>query len=230
VEVAMTAMHKISRAVAALTCLAALAACASTAPSPDLGLPQASAAPSTFRSEMRIDPRDNGLTWAQQDQLAAIAAEYRARGHGPLVISYPQGAANQDAALGAVAAARTYLYERGIDWRMISGGAYDARGARQGQLIFSFRRYVAVAPDCATQWDNLAREPDNQHHANFGCAMAANLAQMIADPRDLLAPRTMGAADTGRRQTVIDHYRAGESTASQRSDHESGAVSSVNNE
>lgn len=224
----MTAYRNMLRAAAGFACLTAVTACASTAPA-GTGLPQATAVPQVFRSEMRIDPRDNGLTWAQQDQLAAIAAEYQARGHGPLVISYPQGAGNQDAAIGAIAEARSFLYDRGIDWRMISGGAYDARGVNQGELIFSFQSYVAVAPECGTDWDNLALELDNQHYSNFGCAMAANLAAMVSDPRDLIAPRTMEAADTGRRQTVLDHYRAGENTSSERSDHESGAVSNVNN-
>lgn len=222
----MTALRK---TFAALASLAVLGACTSV-PTTDSGLPQASAVPETYRSAMPIDPRDNGLTWAQQDQLAAIAAEYQARGHGPLVISYPQGAANEDAAIGAIAQARTFLYDRGIDWRMIAGGAYDARGLAAGELVFSFRRYAAVAPECGTSWENLAVERDNVRQSNFGCAMAANLAVMIADPRDLIAPRTMEAGDTGRRQTVLDRYRAGESTASERSDYESGAVSSVSND
>jgi len=211
---------------AALASLAALSACAAT-PTADFGLPQATAVEETFRSEMPIDPRDNGLTWAQRDQLAAIAQEYMSRGHGPLVISYPQGAYNQDAAIGAISEARTFFYEQGIDWRQIAGGAYDARGGEAGRLIFSFRRYAAVAPECGRQWDNLAVERDNRPQSNFGCAMAANLATMVADPRDLVAPRTMGVPDTGRRQNVLDNYRAGEATASARSEDESGAVSQV---
>ncbi|MFT6460720.1 MAG: pilus assembly protein CpaD [Maricaulis maris] len=73
----------------------------------------------------------------------------------------------------------------------------------------------------------MALEFDNQHHTNFGCALAVNLAAMVADPRDLVAPRDMEAGDTGRRQTVIEGYREGQSTASERSDYESGAVSRV---
>ena len=224
----MVANKKTYAALATLALAAWLPAC--TTPTADLGQHQATAVAETFRSSMAIDPRDNGLTWAQQSQLAAIAAEYQARGHGPLVISYPQGAANEDAAIGAISEARTFFYEQGINWRQIAGGAYDARGAHSGELIFSFTRYAAVAPECGSSWDNLAMEYDNQRHANFGCAMAANLAAMVADPRDLVAPRTMGDPDTGRRQTVIDLYRAGESTASNRSEHESGAVSNVNND
>ena len=224
----MVAQKKILGAIAGLTCLAALSACATTGPE-QAALPQASAVAETYRAEFAVDPRDNGLTWAQEGVLAAVAAEYKARGHGPLVISYPQGAGNEDAAIGAIAEARNFFYDRGIDWRNITGVAYDARGREQGALVFSFTRYAAVAPECGN-WDNLARNPGNNRHSNFGCTLAANLAATVADPRDLIAPRTMETPDAGRRQTVIELYRSGESTASERSDHESGAVSNVSND
>jgi len=214
----------------ALTALAmglGLAACSTTPQG--LDLPQPTAEAELFRSEMVIDPRDNGLTWAQQNQLAAIATEYKSRGHGPLVISYPQGAGNEQAAMLAISNARSFLYEEGLNWQQISGGAYHAEGQQNGALIFSFTRYRAVAPDCPQGWGDMASEFDNQHNARFGCFMATNLAAMVADPRDLIAPRTMETGDTARRQTVLDGYRRGESTASERSNYESGAVSSVGN-
>tara|TARA_R110002072_G_scaffold54067_2_gene142069 strand:- start:897 stop:1583 length:687 start_codon:yes stop_codon:yes gene_type:complete len=205
-----------------------LAAC-STTPPVGLDLPQPSAVAETFRADMPVDPRDNGLSWAQQDMLMAIANEYKVRGHGPLVISYPQGSANEDAAIGAIAASRTFLYEQGLDWRQITGGTYDARQQGNAAVIFSFTRYRAIAPDCPQGWDDQRPDFDNHHSARFGCSLATNLAAMISDPRDLIAPRTMDASDAGRRQTILDRYRAGVSTTSERSDHESGAVSSVGN-
>ncbi len=223
----MVAYKKNIGALIGLASLVSLGACATSVPT-GLNVPQATAVAETYRAEFVVDERDNGLTWAQQGVLASVAAEYKARGHGPLVISYPQGSANEDAAIGAIAEARNFFYEQGIDWRMIAGGAYDARGQRHGELIFSFTRFAAQAPrECDGSWDNLAMEFDNQHHASFGCALAVNLAAMVADPRDLVAPRDMEPGDTGRRQAVIDGYRAGESTASERSDYESGAVSRV---
>tara|TARA_R110000868_G_scaffold53744_9_gene168680 strand:- start:2266 stop:2952 length:687 start_codon:yes stop_codon:yes gene_type:complete len=205
-----------------------LAACSTTYPVGN-DLPQATAVAETFRADMVVDPRDNGLTWAQQDMLQAVATEYKSRGHGPLVISYPQGAGNEDAAIGAIAEARTYLYEQGLDWRQIAGGAYDARHQGNAAVIFTFTRYRAVAPDCPQGWGDLTEQFNNRHTPRFGCSVATNLAAMISDPRDLVAARTMDMPDTGRRQVMMDHYRAGESTTSQRSDHESGAVSDVGN-
>jgi pilus assembly protein CpaD len=213
--------------ISALAGVFALSACSSVPVGQDL--PMASAVAEMHRSDMMINPADNGLTWAQKGMLSSVAAEYKDRGHGPLVISYPQGGDNEDAAIGAIAEARTYLYERGINWQQIAGGAYDASGMHHPAVVFSFTRYRAVAPDCPQGWGNLAVERDNRHGERFGCALAANLAAVIADPRDLIMPRDMEPADGARRQTVLDRYRAGESTASTRSDYESGAVSSVAN-
>jgi pilus assembly protein CpaD len=205
----------------------ALSACATVPASTDL--PRASAVAETFRADMPVNPADNGLTWAQLDLLAAVADEYNVRGHGPLVITFPQGSNNEEAAIGAIAEARTYLYGRGLNWRQISGGFYNAQGQHNAAVIFSFTRYQAVAPDCPDGWSDLAREFNNRPGPRFGCAMATNLAAMISDPRDLISPRDQQPADTGRRQTIVNEYRAGESTASERSDYESGTVSSVGN-
>ncbi|MGP1275923.1 MAG: CpaD family pilus assembly lipoprotein, partial [Caulobacterales bacterium] len=116
-------MHK------ALFVILAGALCLTACSSRPEPMPRASAVAETVRVEMPVDPRDNGLTWAQQELIEALAGEYKARGHGPFVISYPQNAGNADAALGAIADVRTALHGHGLDWQQIGGGAYEARGA-----------------------------------------------------------------------------------------------------
>jgi pilus assembly protein CpaD len=199
-----------------------VAGCASTSEP----RPHATAAAETVRVSMDVSAIDNGLTWNQIDVIEAVATEYKARGHGPLVISYPQNAGNADAAIGAIAEARTRLYAAGLDWRQIAGGAYEAGGRVSAPVIFSFTRYQAIAPECSTEWNDMARARPGETWPRFGCATANNLASMVADPRDLVAPRTMDAPDSARRQGVLDNYRQGRSTASERSDRESGAISS----
>ncbi|MFW6300305.1 MAG: CpaD family pilus assembly protein [Oceanicaulis sp.] len=219
----MTTIRLILAALAGLT----LAACASE---PPRALPQATAVPETVRVEMPVSGRDNGLTWAQIELISALAGEYKSRGHGPLVISYPRDAGNADAAIEAIAEARTRFYDAGLSWRQISGGAYDAAGRAEAPVIFSFTRYRAVAPTCPQGWDDMRNDAFGYRDERFGCATAANLAAMVADPRDLTTPRTFADPDAARRQQVLERYRAGEPTGTQRTDGESGAVSTaVNN-
>jgi len=188
-------------------------------------LPRASAVPETVRVAMDVSPHDNGLTWAQIDLIETLAAEYKARGHGPMVISYPQNAGNAEAALSAIAEARTRFYAHGLDWTQIAGGAYEAGGQSEAPVLFSFNRYQAAAPDCPERWTDLTTTAPGRHWPSFGCSTAANLAAMVADPRDLETPRTFGAPDTGRRQTVLDTYRDGEPTGARRTNDDSGAIS-----
>jgi len=208
----------------ALAGAALLAACSAHAPQP---LPQATAAPETVRVEMAYDMRDNGLTWRQLDLIASVAAEYKARGHGPLVISYPQNAYGSDAAIGVIADARAQLFAHGLDWRAIGGGAYDAGGRPGAPIIFSFNRYRAVAPACDRSWPDLTNSRPGEAWPQFGCATATNLAVQVADPRDLLTAGTLDPSDSARRATVLERYRQGLPTAGERTSQESGTVSTA---
>ena len=65
----------------------------------------------------------------------------------------------------------------------------------------------------------------NQPTTDFGCAVTANLAAQVANPRDIVAPRGMDAPDMGRRSKVFDTYRAGERTAAPQEELVDGKVS-----
>ena len=58
-------------------------------------------------------------------------------------------------------------------------------------------------------------------------ATNANIAAMVANPADLVTPRPEAPFDAGRRQVVIDKYRAGQATASVRDAQADGAISRV---
>lgn len=214
----------IKHLLAVMAGAAVLAACSAQGPRP---LPQATAAAETVRVEMAYDMRDNGLTWRQLDLIASVAAEYKARGHGPLVISYPQNSHDSETAMAVIADARAQLYAHGLDWRAIGGGAYDARGRAGAPIIFSFTRYRAVAPNCDRSWPDLTNGRPGAAWPQFGCATAANLAAQIADPRDLLTAGQVDPSDASRRAEVLERYRQGQTTSSQRTADESGNVSTA---
>ena len=204
-------------------CLAAaLAGCAS----PPRELARATAVEDTVRAEMTITSAQNGLTWDQQALIARVAQAYKARGHGPLVISHPDPANDGQAVIAAIAETRSALYAHGLDWRSITGGAYGGRGG-EDTVVFSFEVYRAVAPDCPPMNADLSRADVDAHWPRFGCATAQNLAAMVADPRDLVAPRGLDPRDNLRRDSVLEAWRAGRPTGAERSEAEDGAVSDV---
>ena len=123
---------------------------------------------------------------------------------------------------------RRALVDAGVSYAAVAGSTYDASGVANAPLVLSFARFEAHAPECAPIWEqDLGHQSNNQPWASFGCATQANLAAMIEDPRDLATPRDMAARDSGRRDTVMEAYRAGQQTHATRSDAESATVSNA---
>ena len=89
-------------------------------------------------------------------------------------------------------------------------------------MLVGFDTVRAAVPRCGASWASLTRTGTNESSANFGCAVNANLAAQIADPRDIVRPRDMTPADSGRRSVVFDNYRKGLATAAPQEDLVSG--------
>lgn len=215
--------------------LSALGACASV-PTPE-GPPVASAADrhriqvteSAERIELPVSNGDVTLSPHARASLRALAGNYLRYGHGALVLSAPSGGPNADAASVLAHEARMALVESGVSYAAVAGSTYEGVG-REAPIIVSFARYEAQAPECAPLWEqDLAHQSNNQPWASFGCATQANLAAMVEDPRDLVQPRDADPRDSGRRDTVMQAYRAGESTHAARSNDERVSISEAVN-
>ena len=174
-------------------------------------------------------PRDKiMLSVADKAAVQAFAAAYKQRGHGPLTISAPSGSPNEEAAISIVAGLRAALDEVGVTGPSVGYAPYRASGANdKAPIVPSYRRYVANASECGNWTVDYAFNPRNVTSPNFGCATQNNFAAMVADPADLLGPRDMTPADAQRRGEVLERYRRGDITATERVEEESGAVSEV---
>jgi pilus assembly protein CpaD len=210
--------------------LSALGACAGV-PRPD-GPAVASAADrhrievTQTAERVEVAVASAGLSDAARVQLRELADNYLRYGHGPLVLSTPSGGANADAASIVAHETRLSLVDSGVSYSAVAGSTYDASGSANAPIIVSFSRFEAEAPDCAPLWEqDLAHQSNNQAWDSFGCATMANLAALVEDPRDLIQPRDSEARDSGRRDVVMDRYRAGEPTHATRSDDERVAIS-----
>ncbi|MET4683951.1 pilus assembly protein CpaD [Brevundimonas faecalis] len=173
----------------------------------------------TSRFTLQVEPgldrialavRDDGLSSNQQAALADLVQRFAMEGAPALVVEAPSGgdpAANQ-AAWNVKAA----LTASGVPEAMIQVVSYAAPDPR-APVLAGFETVRAVVPQCGTRWGSLGRTGDNQSSANFGCAVTANLAAQISNPRDIVAPRTMSPGDAGRRSVVFDAYRKGVQTS-----------------
>jgi pilus assembly protein CpaD len=152
-----------------------------------------------------------GLTPSQRGRLMDFVDRSRASdaGNSRFIISAPAGSANEGAALDAATDAKRLLLASGYSESSIATEAYHAT-SRNAPLRISYMRYVADAPDCGQDWSqNLARNYQNTPYPNFGCSSQHNLAVMVANPGDLLGPRTMTPRDANRRDDMYGKYVAG---------------------
>jgi pilus assembly protein CpaD len=213
--------------VAAIGCIMVASSCAVTNDATSISSDGAANHPisvePTFREiKVQFAGGAQGLEPDEAVRFENFLDEYRARGNGSLGISVPNGPPSR--------AAITALAERaaatGISRDKILVSTHDVASGDY-RVAVSFIAYEARTSECGDWSENLAFSADNLTNKNFGCSTQRNIAAMVADPRDLLGPRRFDPADARRAATVIDAYQQGKPTSAEKTDAQSGAVSSV---
>lgn len=172
--------------------------------------------------QLRVARGSTGLTPSQRAEVLEFASKWRASdaGNSRLVISAPSGAANEVASMHAVQDIRGLLDDNGFAESAITVEAYQEDGDPQPPIRVSYLRYVAEAPECGHWPTNLASQYDNVPYANFGCSTQRNLAAQIANPADLLGPRSETPRSGERRSVHWDKYQKGQPPGATRSSDE----------
>lgn len=176
----------------------------------------------TSRFALQVEPgldrvalavHETGISANQAEALRDMVNRFAAEGAPVLTIEAPSG--NDPVSSETAWRIKGALEAEGVPPYQVRVVTYAAPDPRAPVLV-GFDTVRAVVPRCGQEWSNLARTGNNAGSANFGCAVNANLAAQIANPRDIVTPRAMTPSDAGRRSVVIDHYRAGEQTAAAR--------------
>lgn len=150
---------------------------------------------------------EQGLSANQHAALRDLAARYGASGAGHVRIESPAG--DDPVAVEQAWAVRAFLQASGVPGDRIQMAAYAAPDPR-APVLAGFETLRASIPDCSAEARNMGARFSNQSSGGFGCAVTANMAAQIADPRDILGARPMTPADSGRAAVVFDNYRRGQ--------------------
>ncbi|KQY35569.1 pilus assembly protein CpaD [Caulobacter sp. Root487D2Y] len=227
-----TAAPLVSKLAAAGLVLTLLAACAAPAAGPETAV--APRTPSeqwndrvyvdSHPDEVLLALHAEGLSVAQSQALDGLLDRWMAAEAREIVVSAPTGGASGEVAGRMAVAARQRLIAMGAPAAKVRVMGYDAAGAPAAPLKVGFLRYTAQVPRCGG-WENITGTRNNTAYENFGCAVTANIAAQVANPEDLLSPRPEGPIDSGRRATVLDKYRKGETTSSAKDEQSNGVVS-----
>lgn len=165
---------------------------------------------------------EGGLSGTQRAALTALAGRFNAAGADHIRIEAPSG---DDPVSGDAAwSARTALEQAGIPGSRIEVAAYVAPDPR-APVLAGFETFKAHVPDCSVEHGDMAGRMSNQSSIGLGCAITANMAAQIADPRDIVAPRAMTPSDSGRAAVIFDNYRNGQATSAPQDALVSGRIS-----
>ena len=167
-----------------------------------------------------------GLSPQQRAQFMRFIARYQTRdaGNSRLLIHAPSGAANEAASMAAVEEIRDLLRESGFDDASIKVAAYHDGRSYEPAIRISYMQYTAEAPECGHWGSNLAEDPLNVGTPNLGCATQANFAAMVANPADLLGPRSETPRASERRDVTWQKYTKGDSTVAKKAADERAKV------
>lgn len=164
---------------------------------------------------------DAGMSANQTAAIDALVQRYWATGVGGVLIQAPGGgdAAATDMAWSVKAA----LTARGVPEERIRVEGYSAPDPRAPVLV-GFDIVQAVIPNCAAVNGQGRPRYTNAPSPGLGCAVTANMAAQIDDPRDIVRPRAMTPADSGRAAVVFQNYRAGQPTSAPQDELVSGRI------
>jgi len=158
---------------------------------------------------------------ADAAKLAAFARGYLNRGSGAVSVS-----ASRSAGPRAASDVAAQLAAHGVPGsRILVGTATDPDV--EPVVEISYVGYGATVAPCGDWHVSVTNTASNMAPPNFGCATQHNIAAMVANPRDFLAPSELGPRDAARRATVLEKYRKGEATPAAKTSEQSGAVSGV---
>lgn len=163
--------------------------------------------PSYQSMKLYYSPADSGISPADQARFDSFVADYQDHGNGSIAVSAPAGI-NSKMMIGFFA---QRINDMGVPKDHILVASHDAPDGDM-RVEINYVSYQAHTDKCGDWSENLAYSADNLTPKNFGCSVQHNIAAQIADPRDLLGPRTMEAASAVRRATVMGNYEQGKVT------------------
>ena len=172
-----------------------------------------------------VDPTVRELKDVDKARVRAFADAYLREGHGPLTVTAPSGAAQDRDGEELAADTRKALYDAGVPWPALAGASYRTGDDSGSQLILSYTHYVATPSECGIWTGMRERDYRNLRSPNYGCAVMNNVAAMVADPHDLIAPANMSPRDAAAAVRAVNAYRAGDKTASETDEEIDAALS-----
>ena len=175
-----------------------------------------------------------GLSASQRADVVALSQSWLREGTGAIVAEVPVGTPNARAAADTFREIQSLLISAGVPPRGLTMRHYHPDSSRTFAAIqLNYPKIAAVAGPCGLWPEDLGTSIhnkgylDNKPYYNLGCANQRNLAAIVANPSDLVQPRSETGAYTARRTYALDKYRQGQSPATTYPDADKSKISNV---
>jgi pilus assembly protein CpaD len=160
------------------------------------------------------------LTPMQRAEVVAFARTWKTEATGGVLIDLPAGTINEQASAGAMHEIQSIMAASGVPAASMMVRTYQAGPLSFATVRITSPKVTAQAGPCGLWPKDIgpsatAAHFENRQDWNFGCSAQHNLAVMVANPEDLVQPRSETPAYTARRTKVVDDYRRGNPTATQ---------------
>ncbi len=161
--------------------------------------------------DIAVAYNDYRMTRGQRDAVDGFMYRYDHSANPPVVILAPSGAANSTAATNVASDIAAFLRRTGVHNVEIQHYAANAPEV-SAPIRVSYTSIRATTDKCGRWPDDMLKNSENKHWANFGCSYQNNLAAQVANPNDLVGPRRPGEIDAENRSVSIDEYQTKDTT------------------
>jgi len=173
-----------------------------------------------------------GLSATQRAEVLAFARNWRHDATGGVTIDRPVGITNPRAVNDTLKETLSILTQAGVPGSGIGIRQYRPFGGELGSLRLNYPLMVADAGPCGLWPDDVGPTYDPKHfenkqYYNFGCATQRNLAAMVAEPSDLIQPRSETPVYTAKRTFGMEKWRKGQSPETNYPNANKGKISEV---
>ena len=205
------------RAPMALLCLAATLAGCGTQPGRHLTyatwqqsepLPRLRVESVPISHEVAFAPRSTQLGEVEREALLRFLRQTRVRAGDTVVLTAaPPEPGRPDRSAARFDALRVELARLGVSTRTMLGAV---PGVSSDEVLITAQTLAVVPPDCPGYNAPIALDSEQKPILDIGCANAANLGLMVANPADLVRGRALRPADGEAAALSIQRYRAGQ--------------------
>jgi pilus assembly protein CpaD len=172
-----------------------------------------------------------GLSPTQRAEVLAFAHNWQRDATGGVTVDRPIHGDNERAISDTLRETLSILWQAGVPRNGIGIRPYDPHG-RVATLRLTYPLMKALAGPCGLWPDDLGptynpKHYENMQYYNFGCATQRNLAAMVAEPADLVQPRSETSVYRAKRTFANEKWRKGENPSTVYTDPGKGAISEL---